>query len=68
MEEIMLNDSLSKREKIDELFRLDSYMYTNLGIDSTDEERNLVKEKSLKIYKYIKLLDDHIGNQLLSTI
>ncbi len=44
----------TNEKKIDELFRIDSYMYTNLGIDSTKKEREDVKRKSRYIYKAIQ--------------
>jgi hypothetical protein len=65
---IVFDDTLTKKEKIDKLFEMDSYMYTNLGTDSTEDERASVREKSISIYNYIKLLDEHIGKQLLNTI
>lgn len=65
---IVFDDTLTKKEKIDRLFEMDNSMYTNLGTDSTKEERAEVREKSMSIYQYIKLLDEHIGKQLLSTI
>ena len=41
------------RKKINELFRIDTYMYTNMGIDSTKTERDNAKRKSRYIYKAI---------------
>jgi hypothetical protein len=68
IQKIVFDDMLTKQEKIDKLFEMDSIMYTNLGTDSTDEEVQEVKDKSLSIYKYIKLLDEHVGKQLLSNM
>lgn len=68
IQKIVFDDTLTKQEKIDKLFEIDSIMYTNLGTDSTDEEVQEVKDKSLSIYKYIKLLDEHVGKQLLSNM
>ena len=40
--------------KIDKLFEIDCYQYTNLGTDSTIKEKDAVKKTSLYIYKKIK--------------
>ena len=37
--EIALDFNKTIRERVDELLKIDCDMYTNLGIDSTDEER-----------------------------
>lgn len=58
----------NNKKKIEELFRIDSYMYTTLGIDSTDKERNVVERKSKAIYKEISKLDPYIGSELLRSI
>lgn len=41
------------KRKVDELLKMDSNMYTNLGIDSTKKEKAEVKGISKKIYKAI---------------
>jgi|TARA_R110000803_G_scaffold189589_3_gene252104 hypothetical protein len=53
------------RRKIDELFRIDCEMYTNLGTDSTKTERDKVKAKSKAIYKSISKIDSKVGKHLL---
>ena len=53
------------RKKINELFRIDTYMYTNMGIDSTKTERDNAKRKSRYIYRAIKNLDLYLGAFLL---
>jgi hypothetical protein len=58
----------NNKKKIDELFRIDSYMYTNLGVDSNDKERARVERKSKAIYKEISKLDSYIGSELLRSI
>lgn len=55
----------TNEKKIDELFRIDSYMYTNLGIDSTKKEREDVKRKSRYIYKAIQKIDPKMGKELI---
>jgi low affinity Fe/Cu permease len=56
------------RQKLDELLRIDSKMYTNLGIDSTDEERAATKKISRYIYETVKKVDKDIGEELLRAI
>lgn len=54
------------KQKLDELFRIDSNMYTNLGVDSTKKEREEVKKKSRKIYMAVKKIDRATGEQCLN--
>ena len=60
--------SWSDKKKINELFRIDSYMYTALGSDSTEKERASVERKSKRIYKEISKIDPMIGSELLRSI
>lgn len=55
----------STRKKIDELFRIDSYMYTNLGTDSTKKEREDVKKKSRHIYRAIHKINPDLAKDLI---
>jgi hypothetical protein len=55
----------SKKKKIDELFRIDSYMYTNLGSDSTKKEREDVKRKSRYIYRAIQKINPGLAKDLI---
>lgn len=55
----------STKRKIDELFRIDSYMYTNLGIDSTKKDREEVKRKSRHIYRAIQKIDPALAKDLI---
>tara|TARA_R110000787_G_scaffold56768_1_gene130281 strand:- start:1146 stop:1382 length:237 start_codon:yes stop_codon:yes gene_type:complete len=68
LEELMGVSSLTTKQKVDELLRIDCKMYTNLGIDSTSKEVNLVKALSKKIYKHIKTLDPTMGKTFLTAI
>ena len=43
VEKVINFSSWSDRKKIEELFRIDSYMYTNLGLDSLKKERDDVR-------------------------
>lgn len=65
VEKVVNFSSWSDRKKIDELFRIDSYMYTNLGIDSTKKEREDVKRKSRYIYRAIHKIDPKLGKDLI---
>jgi len=64
--EIALDFNRSIRERVDALLELDCSMYTNLGIDSSDEERIKVHETSTYIYKTINLIDEESGDLLIT--
>jgi hypothetical protein len=53
------------RKKIDELFRIDVDMYTNLGIESTKKEKEQVKKKSKAIYKAISRINPKLAKELI---
>ncbi len=57
--------SWSDKKKIDELLRLDCSQYTNLGIESSKQDRQKVKKNSVKIYKLIKKIDKELGEKFL---
>lgn len=54
-----------RRKKIDELFRIDSWMYTNLGSESTKAEKDAVKRKSKAIYIAVNKINPSIGKSLI---
>ena len=58
----------SDKQKIDELLHIDCNLYANLGTDSTREEKEEVKRKSLIIYRLIKTLDKKLGDEFLYTM
>jgi hypothetical protein len=62
--EILESTTKTNEQKIDDLFRIDTYMYTNLGKESTDEERLKVTKRSKRIYKAIQKLDPIMGKEL----
>jgi len=68
IEKVLSFTSWSDKKKIDELFRIDAILYTNLGTDSTDKERASVERKSKRIYKEISKIDPVIGSELLRSI
>lgn len=55
----------SNKKKLDELLRIDCQQYTNLGSDSTNAEREEVKQYSRKIYRLIKTIDKELGLKFL---
>lgn len=65
VEKVLNFSTWSDKKKIDELFRIDCYMYTNLGIDSTQKERDEVEKKSRYIYRAIKKIDPQLGDKLM---
>ena len=60
--------NLTTKEKVDKLLELDATLYTNLGVDSTTEEKKEVKRISKIIYKSIKKIDKESGEILLKVI
>jgi hypothetical protein len=58
----------SDQQKIDELLHIDCNLYANLGTDSTREEKQEVKRRSLIIYRLIKTLDKKLGDEFLYTM
>jgi CRISPR/Cas system CSM-associated protein Csm2 small subunit len=65
IEKIISFTSWNTRKKIDELLRIDCFMYTTLGLDSSSKERTTASKNSRKIYRAIKNLDYKIGNDFL---
>jgi len=58
----------SDKQKIDQLLHIDCNLYANLGTDSTREEKEEVKRRSLIIYRLIKTLDKKLGDEFLYTM
>jgi hypothetical protein len=54
----------SDRRKIDAMLEIDSNNYTNLGKDSLQKDKDLVKKQSRFIYRAIKSVDESVGNLL----
>ena len=55
----------SDRRKIDTLLEMDCVMYTNLGIESTLEEKRNVKMISKRIYRGISKIDKTLGDTMM---
>jgi len=56
---------LTNKQKLDELLRMDAVMYSNLGAESTKEEKSEVKSRSRLIYRTIKAIDMEMGDLFL---
>ena len=56
---------LTKKQKTDRLLEIDAIQYTNLGLDSTIEEKKAVKFNSHYLYGVIKKIDLRLGKTLL---
>ena len=54
----------SDKKKIDAMLEIDSNNYTNLGKDSLQKDKDLVKKQSRFIYRAIKSVDESVGNLL----
>lgn len=67
-EEIAIDFAKSIKERTDLLLKLDCDLYTNLGIDSTKEEKEEVREISKFIYTRVALIDEASGKILLKAI
>ncbi len=61
------NSNFDNRKKIDELLHMDCLMYAYLGTDSTDDEREAVKNMSQVIYQAICEIDNEEGSMLINT-
>jgi|TARA_B110000908_G_scaffold120433_1_gene141125 hypothetical protein len=58
----------SDNKKIDTLLFIDCTLYTNLGKESTQTERQITKSKSKKLYKAIGKIDAAVGKQILNSL
>ena len=68
IERIMGYSTWSDKKKVDTLLHIDCIMYTNLGIDSSKNERITTKQITKKIYKAIKEIKPELGISLLSAM
>ena len=68
MIENILAQQITDNQKIDKLLELDCNLYTNLGSDSTKNEKQEVKRMSRKIYKAIQTINDPVGKSLLQAM
>jgi len=68
MIENILAQQITDNQKIDKLLELDCNLYTNLGSDSTKNEKQEVKRMSRKIYKAIQTINEPVGKSLLQAM
>ena len=65
IDKIIQYKTWSDRRKIDALLEMDCVMYTNLGIDSTLEEKRNVRMTSKRIYRGISKIDKTLGDTMM---
>tara|TARA_R100000935_G_C2762178_1_gene134074 strand:+ start:286 stop:534 length:249 start_codon:yes stop_codon:yes gene_type:complete len=61
IDKVLAYKTWDTKRKTDELLRMDSVMYSNLGSDSTKSEKSEVRVSSRKIYLGIKTIDESTG-------
>ena len=66
--EIALDFNRSIQQRVDALLKADCSNYCNLGTDSTESERTLVRGTSKDIYQLVNLIDESTGNLLLNSM
>ena len=60
--------SWTQKQKLDELLRIDCAMYTNLGINSTKTEKELIKKRSRAIYLRIRKVNENKGTLFMEAM
>ena len=65
IDKIVSYKTVSKRDKIDRLLKIDAIQYQNLGIDSSKHQKNTVKKNSRYIYKAIQKINHEMGTKFL---
>tara|TARA_R100001530_G_C4306599_1_gene151842 strand:- start:1156 stop:1389 length:234 start_codon:yes stop_codon:yes gene_type:complete len=65
IDKILNFKSVSKKEKISRMLKIDADMYCNLGIDSSLNEKLKVKKNSRYIFKAISKIDFELGKLFL---
>ncbi len=68
IEEFTEFKSWTDKRKIDTLLEIDCSLYAHLGTDSTKQERDEVRRRSIEIYRKIKKIDKELGDQFLLTM
>ena len=68
LDEIVDHKSWSNKQKLDELLRIDCSLYTNLGKDSTQAEREVVKKMSRAIYRRIRKVNELKGKLFMESM
>ena len=65
MNDILGYKTWSDKRKIDELLHMDCSIYANIGIESTQREKQYARSNSKKIYTSIKKIDPVMGGEFL---
>lgn len=66
--DVVDDTAMKDKEKIDELLRIDAIIYCNMGLDSTQKERDEATRLSKKIYTEIKKIDNEMGETFIRLI
>ncbi len=66
--DVVEDTAMKDKEKIDELLRVDAIIYCNMGLDSTQKERDEATRLSKKIYTEIKKIDNEMGETFIRLI
>lgn len=61
IESVSISEEFTDKQKIAELLRVDASNHTSLGTESTQEERDIVNDISVKIYMAIMDIDLEMG-------
>lgn len=65
---IAMDFNKSIRERVDMLLKEDCNNYTNLGTDSTEQERKEVRKASKELYRIINAIDEETGELLITSL
>lgn len=68
IEKILNFKTWSDKKKVDELLRIDCWLYCNLGMDSSKREKLEVRKKSRVIYVKIKKINPLMGEMFLQNL
>jgi hypothetical protein len=68
IEKVINQDKWSVKCKLNELLRMDCNMYVNLGINSSQKDKEEVTKASRKIYLAIKSLNRNMGTLFLQAM
>ena len=68
IEKILNFKTWSDKKKVDELLRIDCWLYCNLGMDSSNQEKLEVRKKSRVIYVKIKKINPLMGEMFLQNL
>ena len=63
--EVLNDKNRCRKDKVDTLLHINAILYSNLGTDSTSQEKEIAKKRSIDIFRKIKTLDKKLGDELL---